>query len=178
MNAPTTSSILPSPSGTDPVFGRLGGFVRTTLRDLRLHWILCRAQRRNTRAIERLGPLNPHVLRDIGVSNEMLFCDAAPRPVHERHGLPFGLSMLLVALALDGTATPALAETLARAADKPQQAQVASPPMAGVFAGEFVNGAPVYRFPAVVVIGSRKAAASAKAQSCRQSLASAARNPA
>jgi uncharacterized protein YjiS (DUF1127 family) len=154
----------------------LGGFLRTTLRSLRLQWILHRAQRRKARAIEHAGPLNPHMLRDIGVSNETILPDGAARPVYERHGLPFGLALLLVALALDGTATPASADTAARAGDK-TQARVSSIPAAGVFAGEYVDGAPVYRFPAVVVTGSRKEGASANAPSCRRSFASAKARP-
>jgi uncharacterized protein YjiS (DUF1127 family) len=175
MNASSTSNVLSARPGSDPVFGQLGGFIRTTLRSLRLQWILYRGQRRKTRAIEAVGPLNAHILRDIGVSNEMLFRDAATRPAHERHGMPFGLAVLLVALALDGASTPASADTVARAGDKTQP-QVSSVQMAGVFAGEYVNGAPVYRFPAVVVTASRKEIASAKAQPRRQSIASAASN--
>jgi hypothetical protein len=177
MNASSTSNVLSSRPGSDPVFGHMGGFVRTTLRSLRLQWILHRGQRRKIRAMELVGPLNAHVLRDIGVPNQMLFHDAATRPVHERHGLPFGLAVLLVALALDGAATPASADTVARAGDK-RPAQVSSAPMAAVFTGEYVNGAPVYRFPAVVVTGSRKDPAIARSQPCRQTLASRTKTPA
>ena len=174
MNASSTSNVLSSRPGADPVFGQLGGFVRTTLRGLRLQWILYRGQRRKTRAIEHVGPLDAHLLRDIGVSNEMLFRYAATRPVHERQGMPFGLAVLLVALALHGAATPASADTVARAGER-ARAQVSSAPMAAVFTGEYVDSAPVYRFPAVVVTGSRRDRASAQAATCRQSLASVAK---
>jgi hypothetical protein len=43
--------------------------------------------------------------------------------------------------------------------------------MAGVFAGEYVKGAPVYRFPAVVVTGSRKESPAGNLQPCRQARA-------
>jgi uncharacterized protein YjiS (DUF1127 family) len=155
MNASSTSTVQPSRPGTDPVFGQLGGLIRTTLRSLRLQWFLYRAQRRKVRALEPVGAMNAHLLRDIGVSNEMLFREAVETPAYERRGVPFGLAVLLLTLALDGAGTPAFAQTTARPADQ-TQCQLSSLPTAGVFAGEYVNGAPVYRFATVVVTGSRK----------------------
>ena len=175
MNAASsTSTALSSRPGSDPVFGRFGGLFRTTLRSLRLQWFLYRTERRKTRPIDSVGDMNAHMLRDIGASDEMIVRAAAPRAAYERHGIPFGLSLLLVVLAVGGTGTPTSAETVARAngvTNAQAQIQPASVPMAGVFAGEYLNGAPVYRFPAVVVTGSRKDRAAGRQEPCRQTLA-------
>jgi uncharacterized protein YjiS (DUF1127 family) len=175
MNPSSTSTILSSRPGSDPVFGQFGGFFRTTLRSLRLQWILHRAQRRKVRPIESIGEMNAHLLKDIGVAENTLSRRPSPGAAYERHGIPFGLSAILLAIALGGTAAPTSAQTIARGNAEPQ---VASAPMAGVFAGEYVNGAPVYRFPAVVVTGPRKDPALAKSQPCRQTVASGAKTPA
>jgi hypothetical protein len=75
-----------------------------------------------------------------------------PSPWRE---VPLRLSMVLVTIAVIGTVAP------------PSVAQAASPKrtgtahaqgqMPGVFTGEFVDGVPVYRFPTVIVAGSRNA---------------------
>ena len=174
MNAEfSTATALPSRPGSDPVFGRFGGVFRTTLRDLRLRWLLYRAARRAHRPLASVGEMNAHMLKDIGAPDEMTARAATGRRAYERHGIPFGFSLMLAALVLGGTGTPTSAQTVAaNAAGKPEaQVQPASTPMAGVFAGEYVNGAPVYRFPAVVVTGSRKAVSTGALQPCRQNLA-------
>jgi len=159
MNASSTSPFPPCRPGTDPVFGQLGGgLIRTSLRSLRLQWILYRAARRKTRTIEPGDNMNVHMLRDIGVTQETLSRGATPRPACERHGLPFGLWVLLVALALTGSAAPTSSE-----AARPAKPQASGVPLPAVFAGEYVNGAPVYRFPAVVVMGSRTRGSGGKA---------------
>jgi hypothetical protein len=58
------------------------------------------------------------------------------------------------------------------------QVQGEKAPTAGVFAGEYVNGAPVYRFAAVVVTGSRKASPGGNTQPCRQTRAAYSTSPA
>src|SRR5262245_8465008 len=145
MNAtPSTSTVLSSRPGADPVFGRFGGLIRTTLRDLRLQWFLYRTQRRKTAVAAPLGEMNAHMLRDIGAPDEMIARTTGPRPAYERHGIPFGLGAVLVVVALTGTATPTSAETGAPSAASgkaPAQVQVSSAPMAGVFVGEYINGA-------------------------------------
>ena len=69
--------------------------------------------------------------------------------------MPLRLTMVLAAIAVIGAVAP------------PSVAQAASPKgtgtahaqgqMAGVFTGELVGGVPVYRFPTVIVAGSRSA---------------------
>jgi hypothetical protein len=71
-----------------------------------------------------------------------------------------------------GTPTSAATVAHAAASSKAQaNVQPVSEPMAAVFAGEYVNGAPVYRFPAIVVTSSRKADASGNLPPCRQARA-------
>jgi hypothetical protein len=78
MNASSsTSTVLRSRPGSDPVFGPFGGLFRTTLRDLRLHWFLYRTQRRKVRVPEAMGEMNAHMLRDIGAPDEMVARAAA-----------------------------------------------------------------------------------------------------
>src|SRR5262245_1800313 len=152
--ASSTSSVFAPRPGADPVFGRFGGLFRTTLRSLRMQWFLYRAQHRKAGAKEPVGEMNAHMLRDIGAPEEMIASATAVKPAYWRHGIPFGLSVVMVSLALTGTPTPASAETVAQSGARnkaPARVDVASAPLAAVFAGEYVNGAPVYRFPTVVV---------------------------
>jgi len=177
MNASSTSTVPSSRPGTDPVFGQFGGPIRTMLRNLRLQWMLYRTQGRKVRALEPVRTTNAHLLRDIGLSREMLSPEAAERPARDRLGLPFGLGMIFLALALNGAGTPAFAQTMARAGDR-TESRMSSVPTVGVFAGEYVSGAPVYRFGTVVVTGSRKESAPPRGRNGRQSIASGARSPA
>ena len=179
MNAESsTSSDLTYRPGMDPVFGRLGGLVGITLRNLRLQWFLYRVERRKARPIEAVGEMSAHMLRDIGAADALVRSTAGTRPAYERHGLRFGLSVVLLALVLAMNGTESSAQSAARRdASVTAQVRNANVPMAGVFAGEYVKGAPVYRFPAVVVTGSRKDASQDK-QPCRQTLARAGRVPA
>ena len=175
-----SSTALPTRPGTDPVFGSFGGLIRNTFRSLGMQWFLYRAERRKSRSTEPVGEMNAHMLRDIGAPDAMIASAAGARPAYQRHGIPFGFSVVLVAIALAVTGTPVSAEIVVPSAARSSgQAltQAASVPMAGVFAGEYVNGAPVYRFPAVVVTGSAREVAAARPQPpCRQSLAHAAKS--
>jgi hypothetical protein len=173
--ASSMSTALHTRPGSDPVFGSFGGPFRATLRGLRMHWFLYRGRHAKTRTTESVGEMSAHMLRDIGAPDEMIASTSLARPAYERHGIPFGLSIVLLSLALTGAPTPASAQTAAQSSPggrAQSQAQVPTAAMAGVFAGEYVNGAPVYRFPAVVVIGSRKeSTVAARQQPCRQTLA-------
>ena len=64
-----------------------------------------------------------------------------------------GERLALLAIVVIGTVAP----ILVAAAAGPQEVAkgYAQTKTAGVFTGEFVDGAPVYRFPPVVVVGSR-----------------------
>ena len=178
MNASSsTSTALSSRPGFDPVFGQFGGLFRTTLRGLRMQWFLYRGRREKTRSIESVGEMNAHMLRDIGAPEEMIASSKAARPAYERHGIPFGFAVLIVALALGGTGMPTSAQTVAQAnTSATVQVQVAKERLPAVFAGEYVNGAPVYRVPAVVVIGTRHEGSIARSQPCRQMLANMAKS--
>ena len=171
--ASSTSTTLPTRPGSDPVFGQFGGLFRSTLRSLRMQWFLYQRKRGKARPIDSVGEMNAHMLRDIGAPEEMIASAAGGRPAYERHGIPFGLGAVLVALALTGTPTPASAETVAGANVKTRAQVLAKEPLPAVFAGEYVDGAPVYRFPAVVVTGSRRDSTAAHLQPCRQTLAQA-----
>jgi hypothetical protein len=154
MNASSTSPFPPCRPGTDPVFGQLGGgLIRTSLRSLRLQWILYRAARRKTRTIEPWDNMNVHMLRDIGVSQETLSRAGDAKAVCERQRPP--VSALRCARGTRASrASRRFAELSARAA-RQEAAQASSVPMAGGFAGEYVNGAPVYRFSCRRRHGSR-----------------------
>ena len=181
MNTASSNvTALSTRPGRDPVFGDFGGLIRTTFRGLRMQWFLYRRQHARDRPIESVGEMNAHMLRDIGMQDEMIGSSAGAKPAYERYGIPFGLSVVVVSLALAGVAAPADAGTATRAVvgDKAQaQVQVATTPLAAVFVGEYINGAPVYRLPAVVVTGTRKDETAAGRQPpCRQTLAQADKN--
>ena len=178
---PPTTTVLRSRPGYDPVFGQFGGLFRTTLRSLRLQWFLYRAGRRQARVTESMGEMNAHMLRDIGAPDEMVARAATARPAYERTGIPFGLAAVLLSLVLGGMSPPTSAAnrgTADTSGDAQAPVQVAKAPMAGVFAGEYVDGASVYRFPAVVVTGSRKDSPKSNLQPCRQTRATGSKAPA
>jgi len=174
-----TSTILRSRPGSDPVFGPFGGLLRTTLHNVRLQWFLYRTERRKARAPEPLGEMNAHMLRDIGAPDAMVARAAASKPLYERTGIPFGFTVLLASLVLSGAPTPSSAASVTSIdREVPAEVRVVEAPMAGVFAGEYVKGAPVYRFPAVVVTGSRKESPTGSLQPCRQMRAVSLKTPA
>jgi hypothetical protein len=97
--------------------------------------------------------VNDHLVRDVGVVDARTA--RAERETLSRvfHADPRSL----LAAALVATAVQAWAcDTTA-----PGQSgtRAANAPMVGVFSGEFVNGAPVYRLPPIAVVASRKALA-------------------
>jgi hypothetical protein len=137
-----------------------------------MQWFLYRGRREKTRSIESVGEMSAHMLRDIGAPEEMIASSKAARPAYERHGIPFGFALLIVALALAGTGMPTSAQTVAQVnASAKTRVQVAKELLPAVFAGEYVNGVPVYRVPAVVVIGTRNVGSTAQSQPCRQTIA-------
>jgi hypothetical protein len=97
--------------------------------------------------------VNDHVLRDVGV------VDVRPaRAERETWSRVFDADpRSLLAAALVATATQAWA--CDTAAPGQSGANAANAAMVGVFTGEFVNGAPVYRLPRLAVVASRKALA-------------------
>jgi hypothetical protein len=67
------------------------------------------------------------------------------------------LSAFLAAAALTATATATAASAgNSTAPERPPNASAQSP-LAGIFTGAFVNGAPVYRLPTISVVGHREA---------------------
>jgi hypothetical protein len=52
-----------------------------------------------------------------------------------------------------------LAGCAAELGPKPSSLPLEAAPYVGVFAGEFVDGKPLYRFPSILVIGSRSSVA-------------------
>ena len=123
--------------------------ARAALRVASLMWRSYRLRSVETRAAGAIGELSPHVLRDIGASNELL------AHVHERRSISFPLWSLVVAAILTMTVVPVSAaedghlQTAKRASAQHQ--------IVGVPSGELQGGAPVYRLPSIEVVGSRKA---------------------
>jgi len=116
-----------------------------------------RANRRHLRAGEPVSAMNEHLLKDIGALDRLISSPAArERPMLRRiRGGAFACVVLLGAV-LVATATDTWAAEAAPA--RPPTATPASPEIVGVFSGEFVNGAPVYRLPPISVVASREAA--------------------
>jgi hypothetical protein len=151
MNAVSSPSIVLT---SGPRTGRrVGAMLRATVRAFQLHWEAYRAERRQARALGAVSEMDVHMLRDIGAPYELISRATAQSARHGRD-IPFQLWMVLVAIAVIGTATPTSAGEAAHV--RPARGVHAAGQMPGVFTGEFLDGAPVYRFPAVVVTGSRK----------------------
>jgi len=146
------SVLLPS-SLTERVVSGVGKALRAA-RVLRVLWRGSRARRRARRTLSMPSDMNAHMLRDIGAHDRLIAHAAARSDAEHRRRVAFQLSRPLLVVAL--IATAALG-TVAEAADSrptsraPTQAQ-----LIGDFTGEYVNGAPVYRLPPVIVVGSRK----------------------
>jgi uncharacterized protein YjiS (DUF1127 family) len=141
LNLYHSQSIMPSSRPlTERMFTGIGDALRTLWRDHQ-------ALGREARAVDVVNDMNEHMLRDIGASDRLIAHAAAPRTAHR-------LSASLLAVGLIATATPM------RAAEPtcppPTSTAYAQAQMAGVFTGEFVNGAPVYRLPQVIVVADRK----------------------
>jgi len=157
MNHPVRTSVLTQSAGSasrlaaasQVALQRLSRASRSALQNLPRAWSRWTTLRhvRETDAMR----VNDQVLRDVGVVDvrtssaerqtwSRVF-DADPRSL---------LAAALVATAMQAwagdTTTPGQSATSA-----------ANAPMVGVFTGDFVNGAPVYRLPPIAVVASRKA---------------------
>lgn len=153
MNAMSSPSLVLQ---RHPRPGRsIGALLRTTLRALQLHWRAYQSQRREAHALIAIGDMDLHMLQDIGAPDELISRAAAGRSPSHWRDTPFQLLVVTGAIAVIATATLTSAAQAAPA--QPPCGAYAETQMAGVFTGEFINGAPVYRFPAVVVTSSRKA---------------------
>ena len=156
MNSPSSPSIaLPSRPLTERVLAALGLRLRLAQRSLLSRWHHYRLQRREARLLEGLGEMNAHLLRDIGAPDRLIERAVEIRRASRWREIPFQLSVVLVGIALAGTASPVPA--VERVDPRPVGSVHAPREMVGAFTGEFVDGAPVYRFPTVVVGGSRRA---------------------
>ena len=180
MNAlPSQSSV----SLSRPLGERVLSELRRALRAagiLRALWRDSRARSREARAVAAIADMNEHMLRDIG-ADDRLIAHAVARsdPDHRRRiAVQLGTPLLVVAL----IATVAVGATAEAANLRPTGKERAQ--MVGVFTGEYVNGAPVYRLPPVTIAASRRVErakpereeASTRAQQARAKHA--ARNPA
>ena len=153
MNSqPLQPSILLSRSLTERVVSGVGNLrAAGILRALCRH---SRARRREAHAVDAIAYMNAHMLRDIGAYDRLIAPAAARSDAEHRRRIAFHLSTPLVVVAL--IATAALG-TVAQAADsRPTSRAPAQAQLIGDFTGEYVNGAPVYRLPPVIVVGSRK----------------------
>ena len=143
------SAILPFRPSTERVFTAIGNALRMALRALLILWRDHNARRREAREFDALGDVNEHMLRDIGAPDRLIAHAAARSDAHHWRGMWVQLSASVVAAVLIATATPtsAVEATYPQATSKARtQGQ-----MVGVFTGEYVDGAPVYRLPSVVV---------------------------
>jgi hypothetical protein len=140
---------LPDPSPAMRFSSAIATTARAVSRVASLMWRSYRLRSEETRAAAAIGELSPHVLRDIGASNELL------AHVHERRSISFPLWSLVAAAILTVTVAPVSAADdghlqTAKRASAPQQT-------VGVPSGELQGGTPVYRLPSIEVVGSRKA---------------------
>ena len=94
--------------------------------------------------------VNDRVLSDVGVVH--VRTSSAERQTWSR--VFDGDPRSLLAAALVATAMQAWAGDITSSGQSATNA--ANPPMVGVFTGDFVNGAPVYRLPPIAVVANRK----------------------
>jgi hypothetical protein len=117
-------------------------------------WRIHRARSRDVCAVDAMTDMNEHMLRDIGAPDRLISHAAARRDADHRRRIPVQLLAPVLVVAL--IATVAL-DTAAEAADlRPASKASANAPVIGLFTGEYVNGAPVYRLPPVIVVGTRE----------------------
>jgi hypothetical protein len=156
MNSrPLQPSILPSLSLTERVVSRVGKALRTA-RVLRVLWRGSRARRRARRTLSVPSrDMNAHMLRDIGAHDRLIAHAAARKDADHRWRIAFQLSAPLLVVTL--IATAALGASAEAADSRPTGTAPATAQLIGSFTGEYVNGAPVYRLPPVIVVASRKA---------------------
>lgn len=153
MNHPFSTSIVLTSRPTDRVVAALGDRLDSAKRALSSLWSDYQVRRREARALTGIDEMDPHMLRDIGASDRLIERAAEGRPESRWRGVPFQWAAVLLASAVVGTTAPT---SVAEAAGPQVIGKgYAQTEMVGVFTGEFVDGAPVYRFPPVVVVGSR-----------------------
>jgi uncharacterized protein YjiS (DUF1127 family) len=154
MNAHSSQpSILLSRPLTGRVVSDVGKALRATGAVLAL-WRNHRARSRDVRAVDAMTDMNEHMLRDIGASDRLISHVAARRDAVHRRRIAVQLSTPLLVVAL--IATVALGAAAEAADLRPASKASAKAPVFGVFTGEYVNGAPVYRLPPVIVVGTRE----------------------
>jgi uncharacterized protein YjiS (DUF1127 family) len=117
-------------------------------------WRIQKARRREARAINAMTDMNDHMLRDIGAPDRLIAHAAARRDADHRRRIAVQLSTLLLVVAL--IATVALGAAAEAADLRPASKASANAPVIGLFTGEYVNGAPVYRLPPVIVVATRE----------------------
>ena len=99
--------------------------------------------------------MDAHLLRDIGAPEELISRAVAGRNSPLPREFLFQLAAVAAAITMIATPAPALAAD-GGTSETPCQ-RLAQQVLPGVFTGEFADGGPVYRFPSVVVTGSRRA---------------------
>ena len=117
-------------------------------------WSDYTARRRDAHAVDAIANMNAHMLRDIGAHDRVIADDAARSDADHRRRIAFQLSTPLLVATLIATATLGAG---AEAADlRPTGTAPATAQLMGTFTGEYVNGAPVYRLPPVIVVAGRR----------------------
>ena len=156
MNHPSsTSLVLASRPLADRVLAALGDRLDSAQRALSSLWSDFQDRRRGARALEGIGEMDVRMLLDIGASDRLIERAAERRRASHWRDVPFQWAAVLLAIGVIVTAAPVNAEEAAG-----PQGQVKADPrgeMVGIFTGEFIDGHPVYRFPLIVVAGSRRA---------------------
>jgi hypothetical protein len=130
-------------------------------RALLSRWHDYEARRREARALVAVDEMAPHLLRDIGAPDPLIARAVESRGASRWSQVTLRLTMALAAIVVIALVAPA---SLAEAAEAAEAAGAkgaakfdAQHPMVGSFTGEFIAGAPVYRFPTVIVAGARGA---------------------
>ena len=117
-------------------------------------WRANKARRREVLAFDAITDLNEHTLRDIGASDRMIAHAAGRSDADHRLRISVQQWALLWVVALIATAA---FDAAGEPADSRQVSKASSEAnVVGVFTGEYLNGAPIYRFPPVNVVVSRK----------------------
>jgi uncharacterized protein YjiS (DUF1127 family) len=140
-----------------PLIERVVSAVAKALRGagaLAALWRDNRARSRDVRAVDALTDMNEHMLRDIGAPDRLISHAAARTNADRRRLISVQLSTPLLVVAL--IATVALGAAAEAADLRPTSKERAQAPIVGVFTGDYVNGAPVYHLPPVIVVASRK----------------------
>jgi uncharacterized protein YjiS (DUF1127 family) len=153
MNAHSSQlSVLLSRPLSERVVSEVGKALRGAGAVLAL-WRNHRARNRDARAVDAMTDMNEHMLRDIGAPDRLISHAAARSDADQRRRIPVQLLAPLVVIAL--AATVALGATAEAADLRPAGKASATAQVDGVFTGEYVNGAPVYRLPPVLVVARR-----------------------